>query len=100
MVVEAGDAETSGLLDDDESAAFVALTAAPKLYSCRYKVAALAGLGYVLCYAQRLVLPIGIVQMQNEFGWSKLEQGQLLGSFFIGCEWQPSECPHAARQTD
>ena len=35
-------------------------------------------------YAQRLVLPIAIVRMQSEFGWTKLVQGQLLGTFFIG----------------
>ncbi len=30
------------------------------------------------------MLPIAIVRMQSEFGWTKLVQGQLLGTFFIG----------------
>ncbi len=85
---EGGETETSGLLPEAAGASGTmpsAGTHAPsRCRSCRYRVAMLAGLGYVLCYAQRLVLPIGIVQMQNDFEWDKLEQGQVLGSFFVG----------------
>ena len=87
MAGAADEAESSGLLagpDGNYGSSVACAGLPPKRRSCRYRVALLAGVGYTLAYAQRLVLPIGIVRMQDEFGWSKAVQGQLLGSFFIG----------------
>ena len=50
----------------------------------RAQVALLGLIGYALAYGQRLAMPIAIVRMQVEFGWSKLLQGRLLASFYVG----------------
>jgi hypothetical protein len=50
----------------------------------RYRLALLMGLGYMLCYAQRLTMPIGVISMAAELGWSKRLQGEVyvVGSCF------------------
>ena len=53
-------------------------------WQIRYEVAALACFGFFNVYAMRVNLSVAVLQMKPQFGWSSLQQGIILSSFFIG----------------
>ena len=39
---------------------------------------------WTVCYADRMIISLAIVKMEQEFGWSNSADGLLLSSFFVG----------------
>lgn len=50
----------------------------------RHVLVALAFLGYVIAYTDRVNISVAAVVMKEHFGWTQTEKGLVLSSFFIG----------------
>ena len=50
----------------------------------RFKVVFLSFLAVFICYIDRVNISVAIIPMQDQFGWSELQVGIILGSFYFG----------------
>ena len=54
------------------------------MFPYRFKVVFLSFLAVFICYIDRVNISVAIIPMQQQFGWSELQVGLILGSFYIG----------------
>ena len=54
------------------------------MFPHRFKVVFLSFLAVFICYIDRVNISVAIIPMQQQFGWSELQVGLILGSFYIG----------------
>ncbi len=54
------------------------------MFPYRLKVVFLSFLAVFICYIDRVNISVAIIPMQQQFGWSELQVGLILGSFYIG----------------
>ena len=50
----------------------------------RFKVIFLSFIAVFICYIDRVNISVAIIPMQEQFGWSELEVGIVLGTFYVG----------------
>ena len=50
----------------------------------RFKVVFLSFLAVFICYIDRVNISVAIIPMQEQFGWSEIQVGIILGSFYFG----------------
>ena len=50
----------------------------------RFKVIFLSFLAVFICYIDRVNISVAIIPMQDQFGWSEIQKGFILSSFYIG----------------
>ena len=50
----------------------------------RFKVVFLSFVAVFICYIDRVNISVAIIPMQAQFGWSELQVGIILGSFYFG----------------
>ena len=50
----------------------------------RFKVVFLSFLAVFICYIDRVNISVAIIPMQEQFGWSELQVGIMLGSCYFG----------------
>ena len=50
----------------------------------RFKVIFLSFLAVFICYIDRVNISVAIIPMQEQFGWSELQVGIVLGTFYVG----------------
>ncbi|NIB41702.1 ACS family MFS transporter [Pseudomaricurvus alkylphenolicus] len=50
----------------------------------RYTVILLAALAICICYIDRVIISVAIIDMQKEFGWDEATKGIVLSAFFAG----------------
>ena len=67
-------------------------------WSMRNELAMLAFFGFFNVYAMRVNLSVAAVKMKTQYGWSKPQNGLVLGSFFYGyiCTQGKSHAPTSA----
>ena len=51
---------------------------------CRFKVIFLSFIAVFICYIDRVNISVAIIPMQEQFGWSELQVGIVLGTFYVG----------------
>ena len=61
-----------------------ATSATSKGWPKRYKMMTLLMLALLLCYIDRTLISLAVIEMQKEFGWSDSDKGLILSSFFFG----------------
>ena len=54
------------------------------MFPYRFKVVFLSFLAVFICYIDRVNISVAIIPMQQQFGWSELQVGLILGTFYIG----------------
>ncbi|MFK7733794.1 MAG: MFS transporter [Pseudomonadales bacterium] len=59
-------------------------TTASKGWPKRYKMMTLLMLALLLCYIDRTLISLAVIEMQKEFDWSDSDKGLILSSFFFG----------------
>ncbi len=50
----------------------------------RFKVIFLSFIAVFICYIDRVNISVAIIPMQEQFGWSELQVGIVLGTFYVG----------------
>ena len=50
----------------------------------RFKVIFLSYIAVFICYIDRVNISVAIIPMQEQFGWSELQVGIVLGTFYVG----------------
>ena len=50
----------------------------------RFKVIFLSFVAVFICYIDRVNISVAIIPMQEQFGWSELQVGIVLGTFYVG----------------
>ena len=50
----------------------------------RFKVVFLSFLAVFICYIDRVNISVAIIPMQEQFGWSEIQKGFILSSFYVG----------------
>ena len=50
----------------------------------RLKVIFLSFIAVFICYIDRVNISVAIIPMQEQFGWSELQVGIVLGTFYVG----------------
>ena len=50
----------------------------------RFKVIFLSFIAVFICYIDRVNISVAIIPMQKQFGWSELQVGIVLGTFYVG----------------
>ena len=50
----------------------------------RFKIIFLSFIAVFICYIDRVNISVAIIPMQEQFGWSELQVGIVLGTFYVG----------------
>ena len=50
----------------------------------RFRVVFLSFLAVFICYIDRVNISVAIIPMQEQFGWSEIQKGFILSSFYVG----------------